>query len=361
MTLGFGNTSSQTLLADRFEGSDHHRVMSSRAWSGPIVASLCFSLAVAACVSACGGSDDGTTASSGGTGGINVGGSGTGASTGTGGFGADAGTGCAVVTGIGRDFKSSHPDFECTKDNPQGKYTDPYNKDCGPWDPAIVGPLGTALGADGKPVYAGGSGTPSTTGKANFDQWFHDAPGVNETKQLMFQLTKTPSGTFVYDTDRFFPLDGQLFDADSTNPDVGAFLDDDMKARNFHFTYELHTTFRYQSGNVFTFRGDDDVFVYIGGKLVVNIGGIHVPLQGKLELDTGRVELTAPLGMPDLPTTVAMGFDESIAGGVAGTIPLGLTPGEIYPMDFFFAERNCCASNFRLETNFDFVDCGIVK
>lgn len=40
---------------------------------------------------------------------------------------------------------------------------------------------------------------------------------------------------------------------------------------------------------------------------------------------------------------------------------LGLTENEIYAMDFFFAERNCCASNFRLETNFEFVDCGIVK
>jgi len=25
------------------------------------------------------------------------------------------------------------------------------------------------------------------------------------------------------------------------------------------------------------------------------------------------------------------------------------------------AERNCCASNFRLETNFEFVDCGVIK
>jgi len=58
---------------------------------------------------------------------------------------------------------------------------------------------------------------------------------------------------------------------------------------------------------------------------------------------------------------VALGFNESINDGVAGTFAMNLTPGEIYSMDFFFAERNCCASNFRIETNFDFVDCGIVK
>jgi hypothetical protein len=32
----------------------------------------------------------------------------------------------------------------------------------------------------------------------------------------------------------------------------------------------------------------------------------------------------------------------------------GVVPG-------FFAEGNCCASNFRLETNFEFVDCGVIK
>jgi fibro-slime domain-containing protein len=321
----------------------------------------------------CGGGDEGESAGNGGGGGSGGGkggggglalggggsGGGTGASAGTGG---DAGPSCGQVVGAGRDFKTSHPDFECTKDRAQGHFVDPYDKDCGPWDPAIVGALGSALGADAKPVYAGGSKTPSTNGKQYFDQWYRDVAGVNQKVEVTLQLTPSANGTLVYDTDRFFPLDDLGFDTDPTNPDKGAFFDDDMKARNFHFTYELHTTFRYQAGNVFTFRGDDDVFVYIDGKLVVNLGGIHVPMQAKLELDTGRVEITTPLGIPTLSPQPALGFDESLAGGgVAGTAPLALTPGEIYAMDFFFAERNCCASNFRLETNFEFIDCGVVK
>ena len=177
----------------------------------------------------------------------------------------------------------------------------------------------------------------------------------------MLTLTPTSQGTLIYDTDRFFPLDGKLFDAEPGNPDTGPFIDDDNKSRNFHFTYELHTTFRYETGNVFTFRGDDDVFVYINGKLAVNIGGIHVPMLGSLNLDTGRVEITSPMGFPTLDVNPGLGFTESINGGVAGNVTLNLVAGEIYPMDFFFAERNCCASNFRLETNFEFVDCGVVK
>jgi fibro-slime domain-containing protein len=153
-------------------------------------------------------------------------------------------------------------------------------------------------------------------------------------------------------------VDGKLFDADPKNPDHGPYKDDDGKARNFHFTYELHTTFRYDPGNVFTFRGDDDVLVYVADKLVMNIAGIHVPMQGTLNLDSGRVEITTPLGMPDMNPRPELGFPDKIAGGVAGTIKLGLVPGEVYTMDFFFAERNCCASNFRIETNLVFVTCG---
>ncbi len=318
------------------------------------------------------GSDDGDSASNTGGGGgiIATGGSGgssaaggtigTGGNGGTGTGGAGGlGQGCgSTVIGIGRDFKTTHPDFECTKDRVQGKYTDPVGKDCGPWDPDIVGALGSAIGPNRKPVYTGGTGTKSTTGKANFDQWFNDAPGVNASDKVILNLKSQAGSTFVYDTDRFFPLDGKLFDADPGNPDKGAFLDDDLKARNFHFTYELHITFKHKPASEFTFRGDDDVFVYIADKLVVNLAGIHVPLQGKLNLDTGRLEITAPLGFPTLALAPSLGFTESIPGGVAGTMPLSLTAGEVYPLDFFFAERNCCASNFRIETNLEFVDCG---
>jgi fibro-slime domain-containing protein len=322
------------------------------------------------------GSDDGDDANNGGGGGgggkggsggaggsLNLGGSGGSSASGGGGSGggaADAGVGCGQVVGVVRDFRSSHPDFECTKDNPI-KFVDPSNKDCGPWDPVIVGPLGSAIGPKSKPVYAGGSKTPSTTGVKNFDQWFNDVSGVNSSKQVVFQLVSTGKGSFVYETDFFFPIDGQLFDAESGNPDSNRFPSDDGKKRNFHFTYELHTTFRYKAGSTFLFRGDDDVFVYINGKLAVNIGGIHVPMEGKIDLDKGRVEITSPMGFPTLSVDSGLGFTESIAGGVAGNVSLGLSAGEIYAMDFFFAERNCCASNFRLETNFEFVDCGIVK
>jgi multiple sugar transport system ATP-binding protein len=39
---------------------------------------------------------------------------------------------------------------------------------------------------------------------------------------------------------------------------------------------------------------------------------------------------------------------------------LGIEKGKVYPMDLFHAERHTDASNFRVDTNFAFVDCGRV-
>jgi fibro-slime domain-containing protein len=37
---------------------------------------------------------------------------------------------------------------------------------------------------------------------------------------------------------------------------------------------------------------------------------------------------------------------------------LGITPGNEYTLDLFHAERHSWESNFRIDTNFAFTDCG---
>lgn len=78
-------------------------------------------------------------------------------------------------------------------------------------------------------------------------------------------------------------------------------------------------------------------------------------------LGCGKVVGVVRHRVPKLERERRAGLHRVDPRGGAGSVNLGLTAGQIHPMDFFFAERNCCASNFRLETNFEFVDCGIVK
>lgn len=224
---------------------------------------------------------------------------------GTGGAGggtgnADGGLGCGSnLTGVLRDFKQAHPDME--------EFT--YIGD----DRGMVEPH---LGANRKPVYAGRPKTPTTTGRDNFEQWFRDVPGVNQGVFVTLPFQDRGGGLFTYDNSQFFPIDGMLW-GNEGHP------------HNYHFTFELHTRFLYKGGEVFRFRGDDDVFTFINGKLVVDLGGIHLPEEATVNLDAeaGR---------------------------------LGLTPGRSYDLDFFFAERHLAMSNFRIDTTLFFLDCGIV-
>jgi len=185
-----------------------------------------------------------------------------------------------------RDFMSSHPDFE-------GLVA---------VDPGIVEPM---LGGDGKPVYAGGT-TGTTSGAANFDQWYRDVAGVNITIPTEIPLTDQGDGTYVFDSAAFFPIDDQGHGNEGN-------------AHNYHFTLEMHTQFTYQGGEVFTFRGDDDLFTFINGRLGIDLGGVHGPMEGSIDLD-------------------------AMAGA------LEITPGGTYDLDFFFAERHTTQSNFRIET-----------
>lgn len=168
-------------------------------------------------------------------------------------------------------------------------------------DPGIVE---TDLGADLKPVYAGD--TPTTHGQVAFDQWYRDVPGVNLAIPLAIQLVENQPGVYTFDNGDFFPIDGQGFG-------------DEGNAHNYHFTYEIHAEFTYEGGEVFTFTGDDDLFTFINKKLAIDLGGTHPALSTTIDLD-------------------------AIAGA------LGISVGNVYPMDIFHAERHTSESNFRIQT-----------
>jgi fibro-slime domain-containing protein len=210
--------------------------------------------------------------------------------------GSDGGTGgeCEPnVVGLLRDFTEDHPNFEGATG-------------------AEEGIVAVDLGTDKKPVFAG-DGLSTVTNAADFDQWYRDVPGVNMTFEHTLPFVQSANGTAVFDTNMFFPLNGRGFE--EGNP-----------GDNFHFTFELHMRFLYSGGEVFTFRGDDDVFVFINNKLALDLGGVHVALEGSIDLD-------------------------------AQSADLGIVAGNEYDIDMFQAERHRIESNFRVETNLAFTNC----
>ena len=186
-----------------------------------------------------------------------------------------------------RDFEQSHPDM--------------YWPD-GPWG-LETGIVSNTLGLDSKPVYAGGAGAAGTTsGAANFDQWYHDSSASTTITGRTLTFQEIGSGEYQYSSNSFFPLNDLV-----------------SSGNNYYFTMELHTTFTYQAGQEFEFEGDDDVFVFINNQLVIDLGGVHEPISRTLDLDT-----------------------------------LGLTADTNYSFDLFFAERNPTQSDFIATTNIAF-------
>jgi fibro-slime domain-containing protein len=178
----------------------------------------------------------------------------------------------------------------------------------------------TTLDADRKPIFGTsptiptGSRSPQIASANSFRQWYHDDP-INQVVEVDLPLTLEPSGRLVFDDQTFFPIDGmglnqqtEGFDRDGVSVGV----------HNYHFTTEIHTQFIYKTGDQFTFSGDDDLWLFINGQRVIDLGGLHSRLTRTVNLDS-----------------------------------LNLTDGNMYPMDIFHAERRTEASTFRIETSID--------
>jgi fibro-slime domain-containing protein len=246
------------------------------------------------------------------------------------------------LVGLVRDFKertvtNGHPDFEINPDKGFGLY---------------CGNIGTMIGADRKPVYtgnghfiksqwtdkfnrpicynifnthpaqgdhAGNEGAAShggITSQASMNMWYNDVLGTNMSRLISLTLQRQSDGSYVFDDKLdptyaalggFFPIENILFGNPGGSPD-----------RNFHFTFELHTQFTYlAAGNqMFKFIGDDDVFVFINDKLVIDLGGVHAAMEQYVDLNR-----------------------------------LGLQDGHTYWLDFFYAERHRTQANCRIQTN----------
>ncbi|MFC1585676.1 chitobiase/beta-hexosaminidase C-terminal domain-containing protein [Fibrobacterota bacterium] len=147
-------------------------------------------------------------------------------------------------------------------------------------------------------------------------EWYTPWPGGSDTSylnmvfpdSLPFQLNA--SGLYEYTNSSFTPLDGMGFG----NEGVGGGV------RNFAFSMEIHSQFIYEGGEIFNFSGGQEVWVFIGGKLALDI-----------EVSGQKVK--------------SFSLDD-----------LNLTIGQVYNFDFFFADRHNSNPKITITTSIGIFD-----
>ena len=183
---------------------------------------------------------------------------------------------------------------------------------------------------------------------ATFSQWYHDTSGVNHSTAGTLTLWSNGKGAYVNrwgpngeqwpvtvqayycgnvgdeQTDATtglpIPCTSKTAAPGSTNCDMFnammGYMQISCTAKNGSYTAV------YQSGVLdgtpLDFTGDDDVWVFINRQLAVDLGGIHIPVNG------------------------------SVTFGAGARTNFGLTNGQVYEVAVFQAERQTNGSTYRL-------------
>lgn len=194
----------------------------------------------------------------------------------------------------------------------------------------------TVTGTDGNqhnvPIYGMGVDTYSSivlTDNGNGKYSFNAGYSGNVKKVLYDRTNGTISeSSNGQDTTGFYPIDGLGYEQPGLLSKTSAINGGN---NNGSFTLRGESQFVYEHDKelYFTFTGDDDVYMYINGKLALDLGGAH-----------GRNTKTVKLN--DL-----------------NAAEYGLEEGQVATFTFFYMERCSDASTFGIETNMELVKRGI--
>lgn len=233
-----------------------------------------------------------------------------------------------------------------------------YNRYVGPGRGAYTGIVKTTLTDDGYPTVA------DTDKQESLDYLFDETSDsvVTSYKPTGGLLKPEGDGYYGFDANsqyaaynkklNKFDLSPQNSCANQTDTPCFTPFGHNTEEDKYSFGMNLGADFYMPEGGqvngqdmVFDFSGDDDVWVFIDGVLVLDLGGIHQALGGKINFHTGDITYDKKQSHGSSPATkITKAFENARR-------TWDPTPYKTHHLSFFYLERGDGGSNCKIRFN----------
>lgn len=195
---------------------------------------------------------------------------------------------------------------------------------------------------------------------------------IYNAEQNKFDLYKQPgvkANTGSKTLGQFFPFasENEVFERNASGALVPKDIDAKNPLMNHYFGLDLTADFTQPASGMvagkdmkFEFSGDDDVWVFIDGVLVGDLGGVHGAASLSINFKTGEVKLGDARKNPNTTwggkeTTLRACFEEALGEEKAAAYfkedTNAFLPGSYHTLKFFYLERGNTDSNMKLMFN----------